>query len=219
MKGFLTILFIGCFQALVTGRHHHPKHHALQKRSVLRELKTPVMTLVDDVAKESIPGDHDKKLRILSQSGEMYPEHRDAVSKRKTIPNLTISKNKRPMDVTDDKKFKISGKDESDDTSEADDDKNTDSDDQGDDDSGSGADDNNDDQSDDDNQSEDDDSASDNETDKKTANKRQCRKRCQMPLTFHQCAFPRCTQKLGTIKDLCFFLCKHQKEKCERVCD
>jgi len=64
--------------------------------------------------------------------------------------------------------------------------------------------------------------STDNDDEEETAggaSKKQCRKRCKTPLTFHQCAFPRCSQKLGTIKDLCFFLCKHQKTKCERVCD
>lgn len=47
----------------------------------------------------------------------------------------------------------------------------------------------------------------------------QCHKTCSMPMTYHECAHPRCSLKVGTIKDLCFYLCKHQKERCEDVCE
>ena len=198
---------------VLAGKRHHDKNtgrHLLRKRAVA--LTAPVNSIVNDVSESStFSRDHDSKLRQLSQSGEMYPEHGAALSRRKSIPKKVADDNDDDdADDSSDKKFKIS----KDDSDNVEDEKSSTDDDSSDDDTTSGSGD----EEDDDGK----DTATDSDvTDDEVAggSKKQCRKRCKTPLTFHQCAFPRCSQKLGTIKDLCFFLCKHQKEKCERVCD
>jgi len=191
--------------------HHRQKRHVIKKRSPLRVFRAPVSTLVDDVNEARAL--HDKKLKLLSLAGELYPEH-DPLTKRKIIPKLTKKPTKDNDDDDDDtdadKKFTIDKTDDNDAE-----DKNTDNE-EDDDDSGSG---DEEDASDDTKRDETDQSDDDDEQAGKSSDNKQCRKRCKTPLTFHQCAFPRCTQKLGTIKDLCFFLCKHQKQRCERVCE
>ena len=47
----------------------------------------------------------------------------------------------------------------------------------------------------------------------------QCHRKCSLPMSFEECAIPRCGFKVGTIKDLCYYLCKHQKPRCEDICD
>ena len=46
-----------------------------------------------------------------------------------------------------------------------------------------------------------------------------CRTVCAPLMDYETCAVPRCDYKLGSIKDLCQFLCHHQKEHCEEVCE
>ena len=46
-----------------------------------------------------------------------------------------------------------------------------------------------------------------------------CRTVCAPPMDYETCAVPRCDYKVGTIKDLCQYLCHHQKEHCEEVCE
>ena len=192
--------------------------HLLRKRSL--SLSAPVNSLVEDVSEATTFRDRASKLRQLSQTGEMYPEHNSptVLARRKANPKKVSDADDSDddSDITD-KKFKI----RKDDDDAADDDKNSSDDssdnDSTDDESGSG------DEEDDNATTSDDNKDSADSDDKEetpgATSKKQCRKRCKTPLTFHQCAFPRCSQKLGTIKDLCFFLCKHQKTKCERVCD
>lgn len=46
-----------------------------------------------------------------------------------------------------------------------------------------------------------------------------CHRKCTTPMTYAECAVPRCDMKVGAVKDLCYFLCKHQRERCEEVCE
>lgn len=48
---------------------------------------------------------------------------------------------------------------------------------------------------------------------------KQCKRVCEDPMTYEQCAVPRCDYKMGTIKDLCIYLCKHQTPVCRQQCE
>ena len=48
---------------------------------------------------------------------------------------------------------------------------------------------------------------------------KQCKRVCEDPMTYDQCAVPRCDYKMGTIKDLCIYLCKHQTPVCRQQCE
>ena len=48
---------------------------------------------------------------------------------------------------------------------------------------------------------------------------KQCKRVCEDPMTYEQCAVPRCDYKMGTIKDLCIYLCKHQTPVCRQECE
>ena len=48
---------------------------------------------------------------------------------------------------------------------------------------------------------------------------KKCKRVCKEPMTYKQCAVPRCDYKLGTIKDLCIWLCKHQTPVCSQECE
>ena len=48
---------------------------------------------------------------------------------------------------------------------------------------------------------------------------KQCKRVCEDPMTYDQCAVPRCDYKMGTIKDLCIYLCKHQIPVCRQQCE
>ena len=48
---------------------------------------------------------------------------------------------------------------------------------------------------------------------------KQCKRVCEEPMTYDQCAVPRCNLKMGTIKDLCIYLCKHQTPVCRQECE
>lgn len=48
---------------------------------------------------------------------------------------------------------------------------------------------------------------------------KQCKRVCEEPMTYNQCAVPRCNLKMGTIKDLCIYLCKHQTPVCRQQCE
>ena len=48
---------------------------------------------------------------------------------------------------------------------------------------------------------------------------KQCKRVCEEPMTYDQCAVPRCDFKMGTIKDLCIYLCKHQTPVCRQECE
>lgn len=53
---------------------------------------------------------------------------------------------------------------------------------------------------------------------KEPAKVKKCETVCAIPLTYQQCAVPRCEHKIGSIKDLCYFLCEHQKPHCRQEC-
>jgi len=221
MRDLVSLFFLcAIFQtfqdfAICRRQHHHHKHlpsHLIRKRSTtLRLHKAPVNSLVEDVSESMTFHDHDKKLQAIAQAGEMYPEHKVKTAKRKdVIPKM----NKLTKKIKDD------NKDDDDDSDDSDD---------SDDDTGdkkfkiqkeeSDGEDSDEKSSDNDEDDDDDDSGSGDDEDSNDDRKSKCQKRCKTPLTFSQCAFPRCSQKLGTIKDLCFYLCKHQKQRCEQVCD
>ena len=48
---------------------------------------------------------------------------------------------------------------------------------------------------------------------------KKCKRVCEDPMTYEQCAEPRCDYKMGTIKDLCIYLCKHQTPVCRQQCE
>lgn len=48
---------------------------------------------------------------------------------------------------------------------------------------------------------------------------KQCKRVCEDPMTYNECAVPRCDYKMGTIKDLCIYLCKHQTPVCRQECE
>ena len=48
---------------------------------------------------------------------------------------------------------------------------------------------------------------------------KQCKRVCEDPMTYEECAVPRCEYKMGTIKDLCIYLCKHQTPVCRQQCE
>ena len=48
---------------------------------------------------------------------------------------------------------------------------------------------------------------------------KKCKRVCEDPMTYEQCAVPRCDYKMGTIKDLCIYLCKHQIPVCRQQCE
>lgn len=48
---------------------------------------------------------------------------------------------------------------------------------------------------------------------------KQCKRVCEEPMTYEQCAVPRCDYKMGSIKDLCIYLCKHQTPVCRQQCE
>lgn len=48
---------------------------------------------------------------------------------------------------------------------------------------------------------------------------KQCKRVCEDPMSYEQCAVPRCDYKMGTIKDLCIYLCKHQTPVCRQQCE
>lgn len=48
---------------------------------------------------------------------------------------------------------------------------------------------------------------------------KKCHQRCSMPMTFEQCALPRCSYKIRPIRTLCFSLCRNQKKRCVEVCE
>eukprot|EP00795_Rhopilema_esculentum_P013323 gene13323-4169_t len=46
-----------------------------------------------------------------------------------------------------------------------------------------------------------------------------CKRTCAPPMTFEECSNPRCSLKHNMVRDLCFFLCKHQQVRCTNTCD
>ncbi|XP_078344476.1 uncharacterized protein LOC144640919 [Oculina patagonica] len=48
---------------------------------------------------------------------------------------------------------------------------------------------------------------------------KKCKRVCEDPMSYEQCAVPRCDYKMGTIKDLCIYLCKHQTPVCRQQCE
>ena len=48
---------------------------------------------------------------------------------------------------------------------------------------------------------------------------KKCKRVCEDPMTYKQCAVPRCDYKMGTIKDLCVYLCRHQTPVCSQQCE
>lgn len=57
------------------------------------------------------------------------------------------------------------------------------------------------------------------ETDAEETHVKQCKRVCEDPMTYEECAVPRCEYKMGTIKDLCIYLCKHQTPVCRQQCE
>ena len=58
-----------------------------------------------------------------------------------------------------------------------------------------------------------------NEDEMEPVKEKVCRKECHLPMTYEQCAVPRCAKKMGSIKDLCYWLCEHQNPVCEQKCE
>ena len=65
----------------------------------------------------------------------------------------------------------------------------------------------------------DDDDDDDDDEGKNQAQKVVCKRRCAPPMTFDQCANPRCAMKHNIVKELCYYLCKHQQVKCRETCE
>ena len=57
------------------------------------------------------------------------------------------------------------------------------------------------------------------DTDSEVTHVKQCKRVCEDPMTYEECAVPRCEYKMGTIKDLCVYLCKHQTPVCRQQCE
>jgi hypothetical protein len=53
----------------------------------------------------------------------------------------------------------------------------------------------------------------------KKKKKLKCHQKCELPMSYNQCAIPRCYYKHGAIKRLCFLLCHKQQKKCRTVCE
>ena len=137
--------------------------------------------------------------------GNLYPEHSQHKHKRSygkdaEVPHIEISSQKMPEEVVGEKKSIIHSHVE---LAAEDPDQE----------SGSGSGDE------DDQQNQEDETAE--MIEEKLAERRrlQCHRKCTLPMSFEECAIPRCGFKVGTIKDLCYYLCKHQKPRCEDICD
>ena len=46
-----------------------------------------------------------------------------------------------------------------------------------------------------------------------------CKKRCAPPMTYDECANPRCAMKHSIVKNLCYFLCRNQQIVCRNTCE
>ena len=57
-----------------------------------------------------------------------------------------------------------------------------------------------------------------NDKDSNVEKKTVCKRKCKTPLTYHECSQPRCDQKHEMVRDLCYYLCKHQQVHCSDVC-
>lgn len=229
--------------------HHKNKiSHLVKKRSISqaalrKKFHIPISSFVEDVSESTAFRDREKKLKLLaSHQGELY--HSTAVAnKRKYVTGKqNHDKSDDDDDSENDKAFPTTGskkhdilKDNTDDDksgkhddTEDEVDEQSENDAEGEEESGSGENEDDsskiDDQTDNGNDDRGDENADkDEDNNDENGNQRSgkltCRKKCTIPLTFHKCAFPRCSMKMGSIKDLCFYLCKHQKEKCEDVCE
>lgn len=225
--------------------HHNNKlhYHAISRRSIVKQQQKkfdiPISSFVDDVSDSTAFRDREKKLKAIAQ-GELYAEHASSdvqASKRKDIKYPTREEQQEDNDASDDSNDVVdetkttTGSKKHDILKEKSDtlDKNNDSEDEvddesddGDEESGSGENDDNSNTSTEKNNDDVDDSDESDEsetTGDQRSGKLKCTKKCSVPISFHKCALPRCSLKMGTIKDLCFYLCKHQKEKCVDVCE
>ena len=64
-----------------------------------------------------------------------------------------------------------------------------------------------------------DDDDDDDNDDKGKEKKVLCKRRCAPPMTFDECANPRCAMKHTIVKELCYYLCKNQQIKCKETCE
>ena len=55
--------------------------------------------------------------------------------------------------------------------------------------------------------------------DEKKNGSKVCYRKCSFPMSFAQCAVPRCAEKGNpATRYLCYWLCRHQKKQCKKVC-
>ena len=48
---------------------------------------------------------------------------------------------------------------------------------------------------------------------------KKCYQKCSTPMTYEQCALPRCSYKIRPIRSLCYALCRNQIKRCVKVCE
>ena len=203
-------------------------------------IKIPIDSAVEDIRESTDFAGRERKVKMI-MAGEMYAEHMPHLAKRKDIKKLTGHKKTeiphyeykntyKPEIVIGEKKTVIGrhiskeetlpeafGSEEYDDTNTDDSDTEPDTTDESNEVSGTSADDATVSKSDEESEPEKEPvTTTKGET---RGDKLRCRRKCAVPMTYHECAHPRCSQKVGAIKDLCYFLCKHQKERCEDICD
>lgn len=62
-------------------------------------------------------------------------------------------------------------------------------------------------------------SGDDSDDDESNSKRVVCKKRCAPPMTYDECANPRCAMKHSIVKNLCYFLCKNQQIVCRNTCE
>ena len=62
-------------------------------------------------------------------------------------------------------------------------------------------------------------SGDDSDDDDSNSKRVVCKKRCATPMTYEECANPRCAMKHSIVKNLCYFLCKNQQVVCRNTCE
>ncbi|XP_065656300.1 uncharacterized protein LOC100210127 isoform X1 [Hydra vulgaris] len=212
---------------LLSKSHKSTIINKLSQHSFNKKSKVPIESNVDDIKESTDFAEREKKWKQIMSEGEMLPEHENLIKNSKTdykkgeIPHLEKVIIPEPEMMSTEKRAKIefpllnvplkrSGNNDELNTADEDIDESG---------SGSGelkviteA----------ENHVIKSEAGYEPEKENTKSGKRRgsmkCEKKCSVPLEYHECAHPRCDFKIGTIKDLCFFLCKHQKERCEDVC-
>ena len=200
------------------------------QHSLNKKIRAPIDSNVDDFKESTDFAEREKKWKQIMMEGEMLPEHNSMLKQNKMdlkkgeIPHLeqTLVPKPEMMASEDSKRTKIEtplsyvalrsgNNDDSLTTAEEGTEEST---------SGSGSDLKTVTEAENDVIKSDGDYEPEKENTKvgKRRGSMKCERKCSVPLEYHECAHPRCDFKIGTIKDLCFFLCKHQKERCEDVC-